>query len=69
MGVEEKLDISLNQNLWGLVVCYAALGIAEHWSLCVLFWLSLICSVGMTLSVLITLGFYTWRYCKNKLKG
>ncbi|HET9322180.1 MAG TPA: hypothetical protein VFO27_20475, partial [Bryobacteraceae bacterium] len=59
-------SINLNQNLWGLVVCYAALGIAQHWCLGALFWLSLVASVGMTLSVLITTGFYTWNYCKKR---
>jgi hypothetical protein len=29
VGVEDRFHINLNQNLWGLVVSYAALGIAE----------------------------------------
>jgi SNF family Na+-dependent transporter len=69
VAVEDKFYINLNQNLWGLVVCYAALGVAEHWGLRALFWLSLISSCGMTLSALFTLVFYTWRYCKDKVKG
>lgn len=66
MAIEDKFNVNLNQNLWGLVVCYASLGVAEHWRLCTLFWLSVISSAGMTLSVLITLAFYTWNYCKKK---
>ena len=66
MNLEDKFNINLNQNLWALVVCYAALGVAEHWKLCALFWLSIISSAGMTLYVLIAFAFYTWNYCKKK---
>jgi hypothetical protein len=66
VAVEDKFYINLNQNLWGLVVTYAALGIAEHWCLRWLFYLSRVTSIGMTASVLITASFYTWRYCRNK---
>jgi hypothetical protein len=31
MGLEDKFDINLNQNPWGLIVAYVALGSAEHW--------------------------------------
>jgi len=67
MGLEEKFNINLNQNLWGLVVTYAALGIAEHWNLRRLLCLSLIAAVAMTVSVLFTVTFYTWKYCRSKL--
>jgi hypothetical protein len=30
MPFGDKVDISLNQNLWGLVVTFAALGAAEY---------------------------------------
>jgi hypothetical protein len=66
MAVEDKFDINLNQNLWGLVVSYAALGVAEHWGLKWLFWPSLIVAGGMSLSVLVTTAFYTWNYCWKK---
>ncbi len=66
MAIDDKFNINLNQNLWGLVACYAALGAAEHWKLCALFWLSVISSAGMTLSVLVTSAFYTWNYCRKK---
>ncbi len=41
MAVEGKFNINLNQNLRGLVVAFAALGVAEHWCLKWLFRLSL----------------------------
>ncbi len=66
MAVEDKLNINLNQNLWGLVVSYAALGVAEHWCLKVLFWFACVASAGMTISVLVTLFFYTLNYCRKK---
>ena len=68
MPVEEQFKINFNQNLWGLVVCYLALGAAEYWCLKWLFPLSLIASIGMTLSVLISLVPYTVNYWRNKMK-
>jgi len=67
MSVEDKFKINLNQNLWGLVASYAALGAAEHWCLTYLFWLSLVAAAGLTISVLFTFAFYTWNYCRQKL--
>lgn len=66
--MEDKFNINLNQNLWGLVVCYASLGAAEHWCLRALFWLSFFASLLMTVSVLVTTGVYTWNYWLNKVK-
>jgi hypothetical protein len=66
MSIPEKLHINLNQNLWGLVVSYSALGAAEHWGLKWLFWPALVVSAGMSLSVLVTFAFYTWNYCRKK---
>jgi hypothetical protein len=62
----DKFKINLNQNLWGMVVSYAALGVAEYWQLEALRWMSTIAAGVMTLSVLITTYFYTWNYCRNK---
>jgi hypothetical protein len=67
MAIEEKFNINLNQNLWGLVAAYLALGAAEHWGLKWLFYLSLIVSIGLSISVLFTFAFYTVNYCKKKL--
>lgn len=68
MGVEDKFNINLNQNLWGLVVAYAALGVAEHWCLPWLFKLSRIAATIMTISVLFTVTAYTWNYCRAKFQ-
>jgi hypothetical protein len=61
----DSFKINLNQNLWGLVVAYAALGIAEHWHLRWLFRLSLIVAIWMTASVLVTTIRYTLNYWRD----
>jgi len=66
MAVEDKLDIKLNQNIWGLVVSYAALGAAEHWCLPGLRCLSIVIAGMFTISVVICLVFYTYAYCVYK---
>jgi hypothetical protein len=66
LAAEDQFKINLNQNLWGLVVVYSALGAAEHWCLSWLFRLSLIAAVGMTASVLATTLAYTIKYWKAK---
>jgi hypothetical protein len=67
MAVEDKFNINLNQNLWGLVVAYAALGIAEHLGLRRLGCLAFIASIGLTISILFTAAFYTWDYCQKRI--
>jgi len=66
MTVDDKFNINLNQNLWGLVVAYAALGVAEHWCLPWLFRMSVVVAIGLSISVLVTAAFYTWEYCRKK---
>ena len=66
MALQDKLDIKLNQNLWGLVVSYSAVGAAEHWCLSGLRCLSLVIAVVFTISVVICLIFYTYTYCVYK---
>jgi hypothetical protein len=67
MSVEDKFNINLNQNLWGgVVVAYVALGAAEHWCLRWLFRLSLVVAIGLSISVLLTVAFYTWNYCRKR---
>jgi hypothetical protein len=61
----DSFKIKLNQNLWGLVVAYAALGIAEHWRLRWLFRLSLVVAICMTVSVLVTTVRYTLNYWRD----
>lgn len=62
----EQFKINLNQNLWGLVVGFIALGAAEHYSLCTLFWFATIVSVIMLISIAVTTLAYTVKYWKNK---
>ena len=50
-AVEEKIKINLNQNLWGLLISFAGLGVAEHYRLCTLYWFSFLCAVIMIISV------------------
>jgi hypothetical protein len=64
----EQFKINLNQNLWGLVVGLVSLGVAEHYSLCVLFWFAVVVSGIMVLSVAFTTIAYTINYWKEKLK-
>jgi hypothetical protein len=68
LAIEDNFKISLNQNVWALVVSYAALGASEYWGLTLLRWFGFIASAGLTLSVLITFGFYTWNYCAEKIR-
>jgi hypothetical protein len=63
---QEKIDVKLNQNLWGLVAAYGALGAAEYWQLKRLCWLSAITAVGMIISVAITTIAYTYDYWIHK---
>ena len=68
MAVEDKFNINLNQNLWGLVVTYAALGVAEHWCLPWLFKLSRIAAIIMNASVFFTGIACTWNHCRAKFQ-
>lgn len=65
-GPADQFKINLNQNLWGLVVSFAALGVAEHFKLCTLFWFAAITSAIMLLSVAVTTVAYTVNYWKHK---
>jgi hypothetical protein len=66
MAAQDKVDIKLNQNLWCLVVGFAALGAALHWGLHELFWPAYIFMCGAGILVLISCVFYTWHYCVRK---
>jgi len=65
-GPADHFKINLNQNLWGLVVTFAFLGVAEYYNLCVLFWFSLAPSLAMALSICCTTWTYTSRYVKKE---
>lgn len=62
----DRFKINLNQNLWGLVVGFIALGAAEHYNLCTLFWFASIVSVIMLISIGVTTLAYTIKYWKNR---
>ncbi|HVS88395.1 MAG TPA: hypothetical protein VHF01_09255 [Candidatus Acidoferrum sp.] len=64
-----KIKLKLNQNLWGLIVAYVALGVAEHRGLKCLSILAAIISAVMTLSLIATTVAYTLNYCRNKNKA
>ena len=68
MSPAESFKINLNQNLWGLVVSFTALGLAEHLCLEQLKSLAYITSVVMVVSMVLTTAVYTWRYIKLKIE-
>lgn len=68
MAVEDQFKINLNQNLWGTVVAFVALGAAEYLHLCTLFWFASVVSVISVLSVAVTTFSYTINYWRSKQK-
>lgn len=66
MAAQDKVDIKLNQNLWCLVVGFAALGASLRWGLCELFWPAYLFTWGAGILVFISCVFYTWHYCVRK---
>lgn len=56
----------INQNLITLVVCYVGVVYAEKNDLCHLFYASWYLFTFSSISVMITIIFYTIHYCKNK---
>lgn len=62
----DNLRINLNQNLWGLVISFAALGLAEHYDLKTLFWFAAISAVISLVSVALTTLAYTVNYWRKK---
>ncbi len=65
-NLPEQFKINLNQNLWGLVVAFTSLGVAEHLKLCVLFWFATVTSIIMVVSILITTFAYTQIYWRKR---
>jgi len=66
MSAAEQFKINLNQNLWGVVVSFSALGVAEYYNLCTLFWFAVVVSVIMVASIAVTTLAYTIKYWKIK---
>lgn len=66
--MEKSLNISLNQNLWALVISLAALGIGEFYCLEKLTLFGCVLSIISGLSCSATLIIYTIHYFTRKLK-
>ncbi|MGX8884022.1 hypothetical protein ACWWD9_12510 [Methylovorus sp. SPW-M1] len=66
MSAAEQFKINLNQNLWGVVVSFSALGAAEYYNLSTLFWFAVVVSVIMVASIAVTTLAYTIKYWKIK---
>lgn len=64
---ENQFKINLNQNLWGLVVGLSALGLAERFTLRLLFYFGIAISIIMVISVCFTTIAYTIDYWRNRL--
>ncbi len=62
----EQFKINLNQNLWGLLVGFGTLGVAEYFKLWTLFGFAVVISVIMVSSIAVTTFAYTVNYWKNK---
>lgn len=61
-------QIKLNQNLWGLLLSFVALGAAEYYELYTLYWFSVVAAAVMSISVIVTTVAYTINYWKGKVK-
>jgi len=66
MNIETNLN--LNQNLWLLIVSLTSLGASELFCLKYLFIFSIIITILSLTSLCFTVTFYTYRYCKDKIK-
>jgi len=66
MSIPDTVKVNLNQNLWALLLVLSALGAAEYLRLCTLFWFSVVLSALVSISVIVTLSFYTYTYCRKK---
>jgi hypothetical protein len=62
MPMPDNFKINLNQNLWVLFLTLSALGTSEYFRLCALYIISLVLSICASISVIITLAFYTYNY-------
>lgn len=62
----DQFKINLNQNLWVLLASLTALGFSEYFHLEKLQCVSWILSIVSSISVFVTLIFYTLNYCKKK---
>lgn len=65
----DKININLNQNLWGLLVGFGFLGVSEYYNLCVSLIFATILSVIMLISICFTTFAYTVNYMNKKNGG
>lgn len=61
-GAHESFKINLNQNLWGLISSFGALGLAEHYHLCTLYVFSVVAAIAATGSFVVTTYAYAMHY-------
>lgn len=64
----DNIRVNLNQNLWFLLISLMALGGAEYYRLCTLYWFGLVLTSIATISFTITLIAYTYRYVTLKTR-
>ncbi len=62
----EDFKINLNQNLWLLIISILTLGVSEYFCLKYLFYFGFTLSILSSISVIITLIFYTKNYIEKK---
>ena len=62
----EQFKINLHQNLWGAILGLSATGVAERYALTTLYYLGLVVSIVMLISLLFTTYAYTKNYMGNK---
>lgn len=61
-----KLDIYINQNVIVLIISLLALGIAEFFALPTLYFIGLILSIWMGISVAASMTWYSLRYIRQR---
>ena len=66
MAWYDNIHIQLNQNLWALIISYTALGLSEYYKLKILWILSGVLSLFMTIYVLFAFFWYTFKYIYKK---
>ena len=66
--IPEHVKIELNQNLWVFISSSLFLGLSEYYNLCMIFWLSTVVVAISTISLIITVVYYTYHYCWKKLR-
>ena len=62
-----NLNINLNQNMWLALIGLSAMGLSEHYRLCVTFWFGFILTCLSILSLIPSLIAYTKSYWQHKM--